>query len=94
MTTVIGVGSLALYWRHLPPEVPLLYSRPWGQAQLVRPALLWLLPAIALAAGVGAGLLGAKFTGNGVLRVMFLTSSLVAQIILITGLMRILLLVT
>lgn len=32
------------FWRVLPPEVPLLYSRPWGKEQLIRPAGLFLIP--------------------------------------------------
>ena len=91
---VVGVGSLALYWRSLPPEIPLLYSRPWGQDQLVSPYFLWLLPLISLVCGLSAGIWGQRFTGIGVLRAIFLTSSLVAQIIMITGLVRILLLIT
>jgi len=39
-TTVIGLGLIAVYWKALPPEVPLLYSRPWGQDQLVSPYFL------------------------------------------------------
>jgi len=32
----------------LPPEVPLFYSRPWGEKILASPIYLFLLPAIAL----------------------------------------------
>ena len=35
---------LALVWHRLPPETPLLYSRAYGQAQLVKSGWLWLLP--------------------------------------------------
>ena len=31
MGVVVGVGLLSVYWKYLPPEVPLLYSRPWGK---------------------------------------------------------------
>jgi len=41
---------LALVWHRLPPEAPLLYSRAYGQAQLVGSWWLWLLPSIALLA--------------------------------------------
>ena len=30
----------------LPPQVPLFYSRPWGEAMLAAPLALWILPAI------------------------------------------------
>ena len=35
---------LALTWHRLPPETPLLYSRAYGEAQLVQSYWLWLLP--------------------------------------------------
>ena len=41
---------LALIWATLPPETPLLYSRAYGQAQLVNNGWLWLLPLITLLA--------------------------------------------
>lgn len=28
------------FWHSLPPEIPLFYSRPWGQEQLASPFLL------------------------------------------------------
>ena len=28
---VVGWGLTVIYWKSLPPEVPLLYSRPWGR---------------------------------------------------------------
>ena len=31
-------------WQRLPPEVPLWYSRPWGENQLAHPLWLFLLP--------------------------------------------------
>lgn len=39
---------LALSWGKLPPEVPLLYSRPYGEEQLVARWGLVLLPSSAL----------------------------------------------
>ncbi|MBI4028972.1 MAG: hypothetical protein HY376_01280 [Candidatus Blackburnbacteria bacterium] len=31
---------LAIVYQHLPPQVPLFYSHPWGREQLVPPYLL------------------------------------------------------
>lgn len=39
---------LLFFWRWLPPQVPLFYSRPWGESQLVSPARLLLLPLLSL----------------------------------------------
>lgn len=35
---------LIYFWGKLPPEVPLFYSRPWGQEQLSFPFGLFILP--------------------------------------------------
>lgn len=39
---------LAVFWSKLPPEVPLLYSRPYGEARLVNHWALWSLPLLSL----------------------------------------------
>ncbi|MFC1789861.1 hypothetical protein ACFLZP_00030 [Patescibacteria group bacterium] len=35
---------ILLNWTHLPPQIPLFFSRPWGESQLSSPSRLWLLP--------------------------------------------------
>jgi len=45
---VIMVGLFFAFYRKLPPEIPLFYSRPWGEAQLASPWLLLILPALSL----------------------------------------------
>lgn len=37
---------LAFFWRKLPAQVPLFYSRPWGAEQLVGPGGLLILPSL------------------------------------------------
>lgn len=37
-----GVIFLLIFWLKLPPEVPVFYSKPWGQEQLGQPIFLWL----------------------------------------------------
>lgn len=42
-------GQLALIaavWQSLPPQLPLFYSRPWGEEQLTSPIGLLLLPGL------------------------------------------------
>lgn len=39
---------LAFFWQRLPPELPLLYSRPYGEAQLADNYWLWFLPGLNL----------------------------------------------
>ena len=40
---ILAVVYLLFAGSVLPPEVPLFYSRPWGNEQLANPLLLWLL---------------------------------------------------
>lgn len=42
---------LLLFWKHLPPEVPWLYSLPWGGAQLLPKIWFVLTLPIAVVAG-------------------------------------------
>jgi len=42
------LGLILFFWRKLPPEVPLFYSRPWGKEQLASPWLLFVLPVLTL----------------------------------------------
>jgi hypothetical protein len=45
---VTQLGLILLFWKKLPPEVPLFYSRPWGKEQLASPWFLFLLPGLTL----------------------------------------------
>ncbi|MDO8261303.1 MAG: hypothetical protein Q7T50_07500 [Candidatus Magasanikbacteria bacterium] len=44
---LLEVLLIALYWRRLPPEIPLFYSKPWGSAMLAHQLFIWLIPLIA-----------------------------------------------
>jgi len=35
-------------WKFFPSEIPLFYSRPWGQEQLAKPLVLFILPGLGL----------------------------------------------
>jgi len=37
---------ILINWGQLPPEVPIFYSRPWGELMLASPRFLWILPVI------------------------------------------------
>lgn len=39
---------LAFFWKKLPPQVPLFYTKPWGEEQLAKDFFLWLLPSLSL----------------------------------------------
>ena len=35
---------IGLAWSKLPPQIPLFYSKPWGEDILSRPLFFWVLP--------------------------------------------------
>ena len=72
----IGLIILALNWGKLPPEVPLLYSRPYGENQLISVWGLWLLPALSLV----VELVSIKSAGK-----VIDDDRLLAQILILTG---------
>lgn len=37
-------GLIVINWKRLPPELPLFYSKPWGEEMLARPLFLLILP--------------------------------------------------
>lgn len=90
MAIVVNVGILLVFWRNLPPEVPLLYSRPWGEDQLTSPYFLWMIPILGIVIGSGLGLVTNKIEDK-MLRVIFLASNIVIQIVIVLGLVKIIL---
>lgn len=45
MSIIIMMGIITWQYRYLPPEIPLYYSRPWGEEQLAQINYLFMLPA-------------------------------------------------
>jgi len=45
---LVEVLLIIIVWTFLPPQVPLFYTRPWGEEQLVHPANLFILPGLGL----------------------------------------------
>lgn len=72
----LNVLLLVLVWRQLPPEVPLLYSYPYGQTQLVVTWGLWLLPILTLIINIVCLRIAA---------VVLTTEKLLAQILIWVG---------
>lgn len=67
---------LAGWWYQLPPEIPLLYSRPYGESRLVNQWNLWLLPIGSLV----INLISIKIAGN-----LIETDKLLAQVLILSG---------
>ena len=59
---ILQVLILIFYWKRLPPQIPLFYSKPWGHAMLATNFFVWILP-----------MLGAFFVFLNFLIVIFLT---------------------
>lgn len=43
---VFQVSLIAFYWKRLPPEIPLFYSKPWGSSMLAHQIFIWLIPTL------------------------------------------------
>ena len=48
LSVLFQASLLLVSWGKLPPEVPLFYSRPWGEQILAAPVFLFMMPAVAL----------------------------------------------
>ncbi len=90
---IVELGMLGIFWKHIPPKVPLLYTLPWGQAQLVRPYFLWLIPLFASILGILTALLAERFLKDKLLLSMFFGTVIIAQLILCLGLIRIIIII-
>ncbi len=45
-SNIIMIGALLLRFNHLPPQIPLFFSKPWGEDQLVDTWMIFLLPVL------------------------------------------------
>lgn len=70
----LSLMALAIFWRQLPPSVPLFYSRPYGEGQLVSVWWLWSLPII----GLAIEMITIRFSGEVIEEDKFLAQLLIA----------------
>lgn len=92
--TFVGItaGVTGVFWKQIPPQIPIFYSRAWGEAQLGSP--IWLFGvAVVIAVLGGVGFVAAKKIGDLVLCFMVTCLILVAQVVMTLGVLRILMLV-
>lgn len=97
----IGLGSLvvalfflAFFWPSLPPEIPLFYSKPWGESQLATHyfiALPLILSAVMLFA---SSILAQTVDGYPLIKKMLVFGSASACVLAAITVIRIILLVT
>lgn len=82
---IIGALTLLIFWRHLPPKVPLWYSMPWGEDRLTSPWMLFLPILVSLVVYAGNIIAVVRLSADHPMfaRVLFLTSLLVSILSLI-----------
>lgn len=91
---IASIGIWLVFAKSLPPEVPLYYSLPWGEGQLVAPIWLFLLPGLGVIMGLTLGICVPKIIKDSTLAGMILLTGTIVQIVLILSLLRIVLLVS
>lgn len=91
---MVAIFALVFFWPSLPPEVPLFYSKPWGDNQLV-PSYLLGLPIILSALVLFANSAFAQAAENKpLIRKMLVASSTAICILATITVVRIIFLVT
>lgn len=82
-------------WSNLPPEVPLFYSRPWGQEQLAQKLWLFFLPFICfLVTIINFRLASLFYKKEPFLAKIFVWTSFIIAFLVSINIIRILLIIT
>lgn len=96
ITTVfaaVAAGSMTIFYQSLPPGLPMLYTLPWGENQIVSKSWLWALPIIIVLSGFVSVLFISKIKLERLLLYMWLGTVWVFQAILMLATVRIIWLV-
>jgi hypothetical protein len=91
---LMGLGIWLIALKHLPPQVPLFYSRPWGEEQLVGTSFLWLPLVLTLVTGLLTAMAVNKFIQDRVLAAILMGSGITTEIILVLAVLRTVILVS
>ena len=90
--TVVGFGMLWAYRKILPPQIPLWYSRPWGEEQLAKPSSLAIVPIGIILAALTVEVIR-RWVRDEVLVKICLVCAITAEVILTLGMLRIIMLI-
>lgn len=93
LTAILGI-YIGLFLRNkLPPQIPLFYSKPWGEEQLAKPIQL-IIPFVLI--GVCSGLFGIvkKAVHDEVLKSLILGGVVVIEILFLLAILRIVLIIS
>lgn len=86
---VTDIGVLLMFWKYLPPEVPLWYGRPWGQDMLSPKFGLWWVPIIVICFHITGITLYRLLKTDSLLSGLILATTSVSQIVCTLALLRI-----
>jgi hypothetical protein len=90
----IGAGIWITISSHLPPQIPIFYSRPWGEEQLAEKYFLWLPLIITVFTAIVVTFVVKKLKLESVLAVMLTGAAIISEIILILAMLRTVILVS
>ncbi len=90
---VASIGTLLIFWRYLPPEVPLWYGRPWGQDMLTQKLGLWWIPIIIICLQITSIIISRILKSDSLLSGLVLATTSVSQVVCALALLRIIILI-
>jgi hypothetical protein len=76
----LSIIVIGIFWKQLPPLIPLWYSKPWGNDQLANTSFLFLLPIGTLLWNIVNTLFSIHFTKEHLVfsQILFFTSLLIS----------------
>lgn len=92
----ISVFFIIIKWSVLPPQIPLFYSRPWGQEQLAPKFFIFILPAVSFLVFLVNNLFAEFFLkrGSDFFVKASLISSFIVSLLCLISLVKIIILIT
>ena len=94
MVIAVGLGIWLVFSKNLPSQLPLFYSRPWGEDQLVETRGLWWPLYIAVLVAITATSVVKRLGTEKVLAAILIAAGTITEVILLMAVLRIVLLVT
>lgn len=84
---------ITVFWAKMPPQVPLFYSRPWGEEILAPPYLLFILPFASLLVLLINFLIILSFDQNHLLKMILANASALFSFLAFFNLLKIITLI-
>jgi hypothetical protein len=85
---IMEAGIWIIMSKRLPPQIPLYYSRPWGEEQLTGTIYIWLPLFIAIITAGIITLVVKKIKPDKVLAVILTGAGIISELILILAVLR------